>query len=260
VNGLVTSADIAAWVGAFMWPLFRILGMFSIAPVLGTAIVPVRVRVVLALAVTVVVVPALPAPELAPLDVPRSVLIAINQVLIGMAMGFVLRMVFAALELGAQVIALQMGLGFAELIDPQGGAQVPTLAQFYVMIGTLVFLAMNGHHLVLQLLFDSFRTLPIGAPWLGADALWALIAWAGEMFRGAVLVALSATVALVSVNVLMGVITRAVPQFNMFVAFPAILLLGFLIVTSSITTLDTQIEQLLDSAVSMVRTELIRGS
>lgn len=255
---MISSADIAAWVGAFIWPLFRILGMFSIAPILGARIVPVRVRLVLALAVTMVVVPTLPAPELAPLDVPRSILLAVGQVLIGLAMGFVLRMVFAALELGAQVIALQMGLGFAELLDPQGGAQVPTLSYFYMMMGTLVFLALDGHHLVLQLLFDSFRTLPVDAFWFGSDAVWALVSWGSEMFRGAVLVALSATVALVSVNVLVGVITRAVPQFNMFVAFPAILLLGFLIVAVGVSNLDVQLGQLVDSAVGMLRADVIR--
>ena len=118
---MLTAVDIAHGHNIYMMPAFRILALFSIAPVLGTQIVPMRVRLILALAVSVVV-----APVVAPASVPAAASLAVVpviavQVIIGLAMGFMLRMVFAAMELGAQVIALQMGLGFAELIDPRGG-------------------------------------------------------------------------------------------------------------------------------------------
>ena len=255
----IATADIVAFVGMYLWPLFRILAMFAIAPILGARLVPTRVRLGLALAITVVIAPAVPVFDAQSLTLGQSLIVAIQQMLIGFAMGLVLRMVFTALELGAHVIALQMGLGFAELLDPQGGVQVPTLSQFYIMIGTLMFLAFNGHFLVLQLLLESFQTLPIGPIGLGSDSMWALVTWAGTVFQGAVLVALSATVALVSVNVLTGVMTRAVPQFNMFVAFPGILLLGYLVIAVSLMSLESQLMQLLNSAVTLLRAKVIGG-
>jgi len=232
--------------------------MFSIAPVLGARLVPMRVRLLLAVAITCVIAPALPPFSPQTLDAPNVLFTGAQQMLIGVSMGFVMRMAFAALELGAHIIALQMGLGFASLLDPQGGVQVPTLSQFYIMVGTLMFLALNGHFLLLQLLFDSFRLLPIGPVGLDRDSLHAVALWGGEMFRGAVLVALSATVALVSVNILTGVMTRAVPQFNMFVAFPAILLLGYIIIAINLSSLEQQLGQLLDSALYTVRNDILR--
>lgn len=252
--------DIIAWVGAFMWPLMRILGMFAVAPVLGTQSVPMRIRLGLALALTLLIAPLLPPPEIVEPDLASVVLVTVQQVLIGVAMGFAVRLVFAALELGAQVIALQMGLGFAELVDPQNGTNVPTLSQFYLMMGTLVFLALNGHHLLIELLLESFRSVPVGSAVLSGDALWNLVGWGGQMFRGAVMVALPATAALVSMNIVMGVMTRAVPQFNMFVAFPALLLIGLLIILASLPALAPQLEQLLSTAVDMLRADVLRGS
>ncbi len=248
--------DIVAWVGMYMWPFFRILGMLSIAPVIGSGIIPTRIRLGLAVVFAMLIAPLLPTP-LATSDIPMIVLITAQQFLVGVAMGFLLRMVFAALELGGQVIALQMGLGFAALIDPQGGVQVPTLSQFYVMMATLLFLALNGHHALLQLLFDSFRLLPVGPIGINAEGFAAVAAWGSRMFQGAVLVALTATIALVSVNVLMGVMTRAVPQFNMFVAFPAILLLGFLIIALNMTSLQSHLVQLMDNALVSVRNDVL---
>lgn len=256
---MVTDSQILGFIGVYLWPMFRILGMFTIVPIFGARLVPVPVRVALALSITVLIAPALPAYTPPTLDLPHVIYVGAQQMLIGTVMGFVLRMVFAALELGAHLIALQMGLGFAALLDPQGGVQVPTLSQFYIMVGTLIFLALNGHFLLLQLLFDSFAALPIGPLGIGPGALSSLVLWAGQMFSGAVLVALSATVALVSTNVLMGVLTRAVPQFNMFVAFPAILLLGYLVIGLNLAALDSQLESLLDSAVLLIRDNLLTG-
>lgn len=249
----VAGTDIAAWVASVVWPLLRILGVFAVAPVLGGQGIPARVRIGLALAITLLLVPLLPAPVLDGAGASVLVLVSAEQLLIGICIGFALRLVFAAVELGAQVIALQMGLGFAELVDPQNGTNVPTLSHFYVMIGTLVFLALNGHLLLIDLLLDSFRALPPGAGGIGGAGLWALAGWGSEMFRGAVMLALPATAALVSMNVVLGVMTRAVPQFNMFVAFPALLLLGMLIVVATLPALLPRLRQLLDSMFEMLR-------
>lgn len=253
------STDIAAALGGFLWPLFRVLAVFGTAPVLGTRIVPMRVRLGLGVMLTVVIAPVVPPVVLGDASVPRLGAIVFQQMLVGVAIGLTLRVVFAAMQLGAQVIALQMGLGFAQLIDPQNGAQTPVLSQFYLIIGTLVFLGLEGHHMLISLLVESFVLVPIGVSGIGIDGGLALVAFAGTLFTGAVMVALPATAAMVCVNVVMGVMTRAVPQFNMFVAFPALLLLGLMAVLVSLPSLVSQMTQMLDAAVATTRYDILGG-
>lgn len=249
-----TSAQIAAWVGSFLWPFMRIGAMFMAAPIFGTRSVPVRIRLVLALAVSWVLAPVIPeVPAVDPISA-EGVLIALHQVLIGVAMGFVLQMVFNALIIGGQSIANSMGLGFASIVDPENGVQVPAISQYYLIMAMLVFLALNGHLVLLELLADSFRTLPVGTSGLSREALWMLVNWTGQMFAGAVLLALPAIVALLVVNLSFGVMTRAAPQLNIFaVGFPVTLLLGFLIVLMTAPSLTPHIENLTVEGFGLMR-------
>jgi len=245
----IASAEIAAWVGGFLWPLTRVAALASVAPVLGARTLPRRVRLMLVLALTWAVLPlAPPVPAVEPLS-PTGVLIAAQQILIGLSMGFVLRLVFAALELGGHMIATQMGLGFASLVDPQNGSQTPLLSQFYSLLGTLVFLSLNGHLLLVQLLVDSFRTLPVAAVGVDRDALWVLATWASRTFAGAVLISLPAVASLLVVNLAFGVMTRAAPQLNIFaVGFPITLILGLLILLYNLPGMLYQLNGLFDEA------------
>ncbi len=243
------SAEIAAWVGAFLWPLTRVAALVSVAPVFGSRTLPRRVRLMLALALTWAIVPFVPpVPAVEPVS-PTGLLIVAQQVLIGLSMGFVLRLVFGALELGGQMVATQMGLGFASLVDPQNGAQSPLLSQFYTLLGTLVFLSLNGHLLLVRLLVDSFATLPVAATGVDRDLLWTLVGWASRTFAGAVLIALPAVASLLVVNLAFGVMTRAAPQLNIFaVGFPITLVLGLLILLYNLPTLLYQLNGLFEDA------------
>ena len=130
-----------------------------------------------------------------------------------------------------------MGLGFAMLVDPQRGVNVPILSQFFVLMTTMMFLALGGHLILIQVLVQSFTTLPPGASTFGTEGIWSVVAWGSQMFAGAVLVALPAVVALLIVNLAYGVISRAAPTLNLFaVGFPATVLLGFLILQFSFQT------------------------
>lgn len=252
----LTDQQVMAWLDAYLWPFLRVAALFSVAPVLGTQITPVRVRIILAVLVTTVIAPlAPPVHGLDPLS-PQAMVVAAQQVLIGLALGFALRLVFSALEMGAQAIALQMGLGFAELMDPQSGVNAPTLSHFYGMVGTLVFLTLDGHHRLLELLAQSFAAVPSDGPGLGPAGFWAVAAWGSTMFQGAVMVALPAMAALLAANLVMGVMTRAVPQFNLFIAFPIMLLLGLLAVLFSLPGLAPQLEGLILAAEGLVREAL----
>jgi flagellar biosynthetic protein FliR len=223
----ITSAELSAWIGAFLWPFFRVAAMLTAAAVFGTRALPMRLRLMLALALTLVLAPlAAPVPAVDPLS-GAGLFITAQQVLIGLAMGFVLRMVFAALELAGEMIGSLMGLGFASLIDPQNGVPVPVVSQFYILLATLMFLALNGHLLWIEALAESFRVIPVGTAGLAPDGAWALVGFIGTVFGWAVRLALPVVAALLVVNLAFGVLARTSPQLNVFsVGFPAALLIG----------------------------------
>jgi flagellar biosynthetic protein FliR len=185
---------------------------------------------------------------------PAGIALIAQQVLIGLGMGFVLRLAFGALDVAGQVIATQMGLSYATMVDPQNGAQVPLVGHFFQITGTLVFLALNGHLLLLQLLAESFQQLPVGMIGIGREALWRVAGWATHLFAGAVLVALPAIASLMVVNLAFAVMTRAAPQLNIFaVGIPITLLLGLLILLYGLPSLLPQLERLLDGALQSSR-------
>ncbi len=228
-----------------MWPMFRIAGLFSIMPVLGGGEVPVRVRVALSLLITLMIIPSLGAmPLVDPLSV-DSILISVQQLLIGVAMGLLVLIAFNAATMAGESIAITMGLGFALMNDPQNGAQVPVVSQFYLIMGTLLFLAFDGHHAILMLLNASFILLPIGES-LTNDSLWILVSWGASIWYGALAIALPALAAMLTVNITMGIITRAAPQLNLFsVGFPITMTVGFFAIMLSLPTYQFSFENLL---------------
>ncbi len=256
----VSSAELGAWVGGYLWPLARIGAMLSIAPILGAQAVPARVRVGLALLLTLVIAPLAPTPaDLDPVSL-AGLWVTVQQVIIGLAMGFALLLVFAAFIVGGQIFAMQMGLGFAALVDPQRGVQVPVISQFYVLVTTLVFLALDGHLVVVEVLAESFRLLPVGTAGLGGAGLWALVTWGQEMFSGAVRIALPAIATLMLVNLAFGVMMRAAPQLNIFaVGFPITMTVGFLIMLWMLPAVPARLQALAESAFALLRGPLLGG-
>lgn len=234
-----TDAQFLSLIEAWLWPLLRVGALLMTAPIVGTRTVPPRVRVILVLAVTGILVPVLPpAPAYDPLSA-TGLLVSIQQVAIGISMGLTIRLFFFVLEFAGQVIAQQMGLGFASLIDPQTGAQVPVMSQFYVLIATLFFLAVEGHLLLIKLLAESFVLLPVGTDGISLNGLRSFLDWTGQMFSGAVLIALPVIIALLAVNIAFGIMSRAAPQLNIFaVGFPVMMLLGTAIVLLTLGNLD----------------------
>lgn len=231
-----------------MWPMFRIAGVLSILPVLGGGEVPARVRAGLAVLIAVLIVPTLPAmPAVDPLSV-DSIFISFQQLIIGVAMGLIVVLVFNAVTLAGESIAITMGLGFALMNDPQNGVQVPTVSQFYLIMATMLFLAFDGHHEVLLLLSASFELLPVGQS-LGADAIWQLVSWGSVIFTGALAIALPALAAMLTVNLVMGIITRAAPQLNLFsVGFPITMTIGFVAIMFTLPTFQFSFESLITQA------------
>ena len=237
--------------GLSVWPFFRIAGAFMVAPVFGARLVPSRIRLAMTVAATVVIAPVLPPGPTFDMSLATGLVVA-QEVVLGIAMGFCLQMIFDALVIGGQTIALGMGLGLAMMIDPQRGVSVPVVSQFFVVLGFLIFLALGGHLATVRLLADSFTILPVGDS-LGTNGLWSVVAWGGQMFTGAVRVALPAVTALLVVNIALGVMSRAAPTLNLFaVGLPVGLLVGFLILMANVGNLASLLDEFLGSTLAAI--------
>lgn len=234
------------WLGGLFWPFVRIGACLMMAPVYGASYVPRRLRLVLAGAVTLPIAPLLPpAPDVALLSA-AGVIITVQQLLIGAALGFALQLVFDALMLGGQLLANGMGLGFAFNLDPLRGVTTAALGQLYVVLGTLVFLALDGHLALLNTLVDSFRGLPVSTSGFDAVHWRALADWGGILFSGGLRVALPGMTALLVINLAFGAMSRAAPSLNLFaVGLPVTLIFGLAIVTFGMPTIGTAFSGLL---------------
>lgn len=243
-------AELLAVVG---WPFVRILAFISAEPVLGNRTVPMRAKVLLALMLAIVIAPTLPPPPAVDPASAAGLLILAQQVIIGVAMGFAARIVVASAEMAGQLAGLQVGLGFAVFFDPQGSGQTPIVAQFYGLIAILTLLAMDGHHLLLTALAESFRSLPVSIQPISPPGLRVVVEWGGEIFRAGLMMSLPVVGSLLVANVALGVLTRAAPQLNIFaVGFPVTLALGFMMFYLSLPLVVPMIESLSQQGVAVM--------
>lgn len=250
----VTLEMLNAWIAAVMWPFARIGAMLLATPVFGNGAIPVRVRIGLALVLALMVAPMIEAPVEVSLLSFHGVYVLAQQVLIGVTIGFVLQLIYSAMTIAGEAIALSMGLGFASMVDPDQGVSIPLVSHFFGVVTTLVFLAMNGHVALISLIVDSFTLLPVTGGWLPADSLWALVSWGSTMFANALLVALPAMCALLVANVSMGVMTRAAPQLNIFaVGFPMTLTLGFVVLLLALPGVVDQMLEVFNEGFLLMR-------
>ena len=226
----VTTGQLEAWVALYLWPFIRIAGCLMVAPIFGARFVPARSRLILAGAITLLVAPMLPQPQVAPFT-GAGFVIAGQQLLIGLAMGFVVQIVFDALAMAGQLLANSMGLSFAFNVDPLRGTGTPVIGQFYSIFVTLTFLALNGHLTLIETLVQGFRSLPVGTSGLGTDGVMQVVQWGGQIFSGALLVSLPGVTALLIVNLAFGVVSRSAPALNLFaIGFPVTLVCGLVVV------------------------------
>jgi flagellar biosynthetic protein FliR len=248
----LTTGQLEAWVAQAFFPFARIGACLMVAPVFGARFVPARTRILLAVALTALVVPLLPAPDIAPFS-PQGFVVVAQQLLIGVALGFAMQVVFDALGLAGQVLANSMGLSFAFNVDPLRGSSTAALGQLYIILATLVFLALGGHLAIIQILVDGMHSMPIGTG-LGREGLWAMVLWIGTLFSGAISVALPGVTALLIVNLAFGVVSRAAPALNLFaVGFPISLIVGLVVVLAGMGPLTESITQLIGRGLQFLR-------
>lgn len=231
----------------------RISAMFVSVPLFSIQAVPPRVRLILSVVITLVVMPLIP--PLPPVEVFSSTgfMIAIAQIMIGLTSGFILQLVFAVVVFAGQAIALSMGLGFSTMVDPQNGQQVPVLAQLYTVTTTLLFIGLDGHLLLIQMLADSFKTLPIGVDGIDKAGIWSILEWSSRMFGGGLLLAMPVVAGLLLVNVIFGVASRAAPQLQIFsVGFPVTLMLGLMLVWKTLPDMLDQFSGMLTESYDFI--------
>lgn len=250
-----SDAQIIGWLESWFWPLVRIAGVLAIAPVLGARVVPVRIRLVLTVLLTVVMAPTLPTPPyLAPFQSDWWLEIG-KQMAIGVAMGFVLMLVFEAVVLAGELTAYGMGLSFAQLVDPIRGAGTPVVGQLLMVIGTLLFLSGGGHLRLIEALHASFISMPVGGPGLDANGFLSLARWGGSLFVGGVQIGLPVVIALLLVNLAFGVMSRSAPALSaMSVGFPIALAAGLLLLRYSLPTLQAVMNAMLDDSFALIAT------
>lgn len=249
----ITQAQLDSWLLQFFLPFARIAGLLMVAPVFGTRGVPAMTRLLLALLICLLIAPQLPAP--APMQPFGAAwwLSVLQQVGLGIVMGFVLQLVFETIMMGGELIAFSMGLSFAQMADPIRGSSSPVVGQFLLTLAMLMFLALNGHLIALELLADSFRTMPPGPTGLDAERFRALALLGSQIFSGGLRLALPVMVALLTVNLAFGIMSRAAPSLNlMSVGFPAALIAGLLLVHFSLEGLGPVLQMLLENAWSFI--------
>lgn len=223
----VTSDQLSVWLVAFFWPFVRMLALISTAPIFSERAVPRAIKVGLAVLLAMVIAPTLGALPAVPLVSAGGVWIVIQQIIIGAAMGFSMRLVFTMVQAAGEYIGLQMGLSFASFFDPTSGGNTMVLARLLNIIAVLIFLATDAHLVLIATLAESFHALPIANAPLAASGWFVLVSAGGQIFMGGLMLALPLVATLLTLNLAMGILNRVSPQFSIFaVGFPITLLAG----------------------------------
>ena len=224
-----TSDQWLSWLSLYFWPMLRVLALITTAPILNERTIPKRVKVGLGIIITVVIAPSLPVVEV-PIFSANALWLALQQILIGIALGYTMQFAFAAVRYSGEVIGLQMGLSFATFVDPGSNLNMPVLARIMDMLAMLVF---NGHLWLISLLVDTFHTLPIGGEPINSNAFLALTRAGGMIFLNGVMLALPIITLLLTVNLALGMLNRMTPQLSVFViGFPITLTVGILLMAA----------------------------
>lgn len=241
----IPSLAIEAWLVQMIFAMARIGATLVSAPIFSALGVPLQVRVILAGAVGVLVL------GLYPLEVPADPLslqgfaTIAQEALIGLSVGFILQVAFAAPLLAGEYLSNSIGLGFANMVDPQSGGHSAVVGQFLMILMTLLFLAVNGHLVLVELIVKSYETMPLGGGWLTRDHMWDIVTFGAYVFAGGLAIALPVGFALFGLNLLVGVLTRAAPQLNIFaVGLPLTLMTGFVVLAIAFPAMS----QLMQSA------------
>ena len=253
----ITFDQLHGWLVAFLWPFMRLTAFVMASPLWGHSSVPRQVKLGLIAVLCVVIAPGLPPLPEIPIMSWAGLGIMIEQLLIGAALGVVMHVIFATVQAAGDFIALQMGLGFATFFSPDTGANTMILARLLYMITLLMFLAVNGHLIAIDILASSFVTLPIGTSGFNLDAFELLARFGGTIFVSGLLLALPLVSALLIINLSLGILNRSAPQLTVFnIGFPMSLTTGLFLLMVLMTDLGRFLQQLFETGLGFMQTLL----
>lgn len=226
----VTEAQLLAWLNPLLWPFIRTLALFAGMPTFSQRNVPLRLRVGLALFISVAAQPSLPDIPPTPLDsLPMLTLLIAQQLLIGLSMGFAVRIVFAAVEFAGELMGLQMGLNLAGFFDPATGGQATAVSRFFGIMVSWMFIVIGGHLLIIDAVIQSFRAFPAGPEPFAFIRAMRPEAWGAEIFSIGLWIAMPLVGMMLFVNLVLGLISRVASQMNIFaIGFPITLGVGLI--------------------------------
>ncbi|MCO4094016.1 MAG: flagellar biosynthetic protein FliR [Acidovorax sp.] len=251
-----SEAQIMGWLSPILWPFLRVLAVFSVAPVFSMRAVPMRVKIGLAFLVALCAQAVLVDQPVISVNGPDALAAVAQQVAIGLAIGFTVRLVFAAVELAGEIIGLQMGLNFASFFDPTSNAQVSAVARFFGHMAVLLFVVINGHLLILMAVIKSFDRFPVNGNFLQSLAQMRLHEIGASLFSSALWIALPMIALLMFVNLTLGIISRVAPQMNIYaVGFPVTLTVGMLGIAATLPMLEQPVLALMRQAIDFFATQ-----
>jgi flagellar biosynthetic protein FliR len=247
-----TTEQLSAWYGAVFWPLVRVLALMSVAPVLSHRAIAVRVRLALALAIAILLVPIVPAPPIADALTGAGLALLVQNIALGVLIGFTVRLVFAALEVAGEIIGLQMGLSYAGFFNPATGQTQNAVGNFMSLLALLMFVAIDGHLWLLHALAESFRLYPLDAAAALPLDLGQAAKMGADIFTVGLTIALPFVAVMLLTNIVLGVLARVAPQLNIFaVGFPLTILVGLSLLFLLLPYLETPLRAALERSLTV---------
>lgn len=248
----ITEAQLAAWLSPLIWPFLRILAVFTAAPLFSSKAVPLRARIGLAFFIAFAAQPSLQGQPIISISGPEAIGAVMQQVGIGLAIGFTVRLVFAAVELAGEVVGFQMGLGFASFFNPAMNTQSSAVARFFGHMAAFLFIVMNGHLMVLMAVLKSFEKFPVDQNFLEAIGQMRLYDLGSDLFASGLWIALPMIGMLLFANLALGIVSRVAPQMNIYaIGFPITLTVGMIGIAATLPMLDQPFMALMDRAIDI---------
>jgi len=244
-----TEAQLSAWLSPLLWPFLRTLAVFTAAPVLSSRAFPVRARIGLAFFVALAAQPSLGPQPVIGIGDAQALGAVFQQVGVGLAIGFSIRVVFAAVELAGEVAGFQMGLSFASFFDPSFGSQSSAVARFFGQITLFLFVVLNGPLLVLMAVVKSFQNFPVDQNFLRALEHMKVVELGTALFASGLWIALPMVGMLMFANLALGIVSRVAPQMNIYaIGFPVTLTVGLVGMVVTLPMLDEPVMVLMQQA------------
>ncbi|WP_111976680.1 flagellar biosynthetic protein FliR [Algibacillus agarilyticus] len=224
------------WLADILLPFVRISSLLVVMIGFDAKRIPTQLKVLFAFTVALLIAPVIPSQPYTDMLSVQGFILVVQQILWGVAIGFVSQIFLNTFIVAGQVVATQTGLGFASLVDPVNGINVAAVGQFYLILATLIFWAVDGHLTMIKMVAFSFEAFPIGSGWVDVSNYWKIIEWGKWLFLATITMTITPVTAMLIVSFTFGVMTRAAPQLNIFsIGFPITQISGLIVIWLSMS-------------------------